>query len=165
MKFIYAAITCIIIQISRILLISLWNVYLQCSKMPCNPLVVKSWRQLEWVSPQEKVEVSEEQPATSTATEAESTAAAPVVDEATRFKYPHIASEILTCEVQQGRYLMLLWDSQLCRMVVNFCTKPSRKYMYVLNTVGVCFNNQPSCIQYVHIFSSLFCAKFHYHST
>ena len=24
-----------------------------------------------------------------------------VVDEATRFKYPHIASEILTCEVQQ----------------------------------------------------------------
>ena len=52
--------------------------------------------------------MSEEQPATSTATEAESTAAAPVVDEATRFKYPHIASEILTCEVQQGRYLMLL---------------------------------------------------------
>ena len=48
---------------------------------------------------------SEEQPGTpATYAEAASTAeAAPlVVDEATRFKYPHIASEILTCEVQQG---------------------------------------------------------------
>ena len=54
------------------------------------------------------MEGSEEQPATSATTETVSTTPAPaVVDEATRFKYPHIASEILTCEVQQGGYSVL----------------------------------------------------------
>ena len=42
------------------------------------------------------VEGSKENPAT-----AETESTTPAVDEATRFKYPHIASEILTCEVQQ----------------------------------------------------------------
>ena len=46
------------------------------------------------------VEGSKEDTATAE-TESTTPAVTTVVDEATRFKYPHIASEILTCEVQQ----------------------------------------------------------------